>query len=70
MCEHWDVNNNAYNPWMIDYIGFDAGWFNLRQEVQNALTPFAQGLRALANGLIGGTYPLSLSAASLRKQSR
>jgi hypothetical protein len=39
MCEHWDDRTNAYNPWMIDYIGFDAGWLNFRQELQKVLTP-------------------------------
>ena len=49
--------NNAYNPWMITYVGFDAGWFNLRENVQNALMPFAQGAESnLANGLNGGSY--------------
>ena len=58
MCEHWDVQSNAYNPWMIDYIGFDAGWFNFRQELQKVLTPFAQNVEGvLANGINGGNYP-------------
>jgi 1,4-alpha-glucan branching enzyme len=62
MCEHWDVSNNAYNPWMITYVGFDAGWFNLRENVQNALMPFAQGAESnLANGLNGGSYPSPFS---------
>ena len=45
-CEHWDVRTNAYNPWMIDVIGFDAGWLNFRSQLQNVLTPFAQGVEA------------------------
>ena len=57
-CEHWDDRTNAYNPWMIDYIGFDAGWLNFRQELQKVLTPFAQGIEgALAYAINGGTYP-------------
>lgn len=62
MCEHWDVSNNAYNPWMVDYIGFDAGWFNFRQDVQKVLAPFAPGLEgALADGINGGNYPHAYS---------
>jgi 1,4-alpha-glucan branching enzyme len=58
MCEHWDVMNDAYNPWMITYIGFDAGWFNFRENLQNALTPYAQGAEdQLAQGINGGDYP-------------
>jgi len=58
MCEHWDDRTNAYNPWMIDYIGFDAGWLNFRQELQKVLTPFAQGIEgALAYAINGGNYP-------------
>jgi 1,4-alpha-glucan branching enzyme len=58
MCEHWDVSDDAYNPWMITYIGFDAGWFNFRENLQNALTPYAQGVEDnLANGINGGDYP-------------
>jgi len=43
---------------MIDYIGFDAGWLNFRQELQKVLTPFAQGIEgALAYAINGGNYP-------------
>jgi 1,4-alpha-glucan branching enzyme len=57
-CEHWDVRNNAYNRWMIENVGFDAGWLNFRQEVQKVLTPFAQGMEgALAHAINGGDYP-------------
>lgn len=57
-CEHWDVRNNRYNRWMMDYIGFDAGWLNFRQELQKVLAPFAQGVEeALAYAINGGDYP-------------
>jgi 1,4-alpha-glucan branching enzyme len=58
MCEHWDVQGSRYNPWMIDYIGFDAGWLNFRQELQKTLTPFSQGTEdSLAYAINGGNYP-------------
>jgi 1,4-alpha-glucan branching enzyme len=57
-CEHWDDRTNAYNPWMINYIGFDAAWLNFRQELQKVLTPFAQRIEgALAYAINGGNYP-------------
>ncbi len=57
-CEHWDEHTGGYNRWMIDYIGFDAGWLNFRQELQKVLTPFAQGVEgALAYAINGGDYP-------------
>ena len=62
MCEHWDVTDNAYKSWMITYIGFDAGWFNFRENLQNALTPYAQGVESqLAQGINGGEYPTAHS---------
>jgi 1,4-alpha-glucan branching enzyme len=58
MCEHWDVRTSAYNPWTVNYIGFDAGWLNFRSELQKVLSPFAQGVEAaLAYGINGGDYP-------------
>ena len=58
MCEHWDVRNQSYNRWMMENIGFDAGWLNFRQELQKALTPFAQNVEdALAYAINGGDYP-------------
>jgi 1,4-alpha-glucan branching enzyme len=58
MCEHWDADNNSYNPWMMTYIGFDAGWLNFSQQLKNVLTPFAQGIEdALAYAINGGSYP-------------
>jgi 1,4-alpha-glucan branching enzyme len=42
----------------MEYIGFDAGWLNFRQELQKVLTPFAQGIEsALAYAINGGDYP-------------
>jgi len=58
MCEHWDASNNSYNPWMMTYIGFDAGWFNFSQRLKNVLAPFAQGIEGtLADAINGGSYP-------------
>jgi 1,4-alpha-glucan branching enzyme len=57
-CEHWDVRDNRYNPWMMDYVGFDAGWLNFSQELKKVLAPFAQGVEgALAYAINGGDYP-------------
>ncbi len=58
MCEHWDVRNQSYNPWMMENIGFDAGWLNFRKGIQTVLTPFSQGVEdALAYAINGGDYP-------------
>jgi 1,4-alpha-glucan branching enzyme len=63
MCEHWDeASGGAYNRWMMDYIGFDAGWFNFRNEIEKVLAPFAQGVEgALAQAINGGDYPYAHS---------
>ena len=58
MCEHWDVRTNSYNRWMMDYVGFDAGWLNFSQRLKNSLQPFAQGIEGdLAYAINGGDYP-------------
>ena len=58
MCEHWDVRSNSYNRWMMDYVGFDAGWLNFSQRLKNVLRPFAQGTEGdLAYAINGGDYP-------------
>jgi 1,4-alpha-glucan branching enzyme len=58
MCEHWDEATSGYNRWMMDYVGFDAGWFNFRNEMEKVLAPFAQGVEgALAQAINGGDYP-------------
>lgn len=58
ICEHWDEPTGAYNRWMIEYVGFDAGWFNYRHGLQHALTPFAHGVEGeLAHAINGGDYP-------------
>ena len=44
ICEHWDQNVlGSYNVWMIWYQNFDAGWFNARRRMEDALWPFATG---------------------------
>jgi 1,4-alpha-glucan branching enzyme len=58
MCEHWDEYTGSYSRWMMDHIGFDAGWFNFRQPMQRSLEPFAQGVEEnLAHAINGGNYP-------------
>lgn len=57
-CEHWDVRTNSYNRWMIDHVGFDAGWLNFGQKLKDALRPFASGVEdALAYAINGGDHP-------------
>jgi hypothetical protein len=46
-CEHWDVRTNAYNPWMISYVGFDAGWLNSGRNFRRCLLPLLGGSREL-----------------------
>jgi 1,4-alpha-glucan branching enzyme len=59
MCEHWDeATGGGYSRWMMDYVGFDAGWFNFRNEMEKVLAPFADGVEgALAQAINGGNYP-------------
>ncbi len=58
ICEHWDDRTNSYNRWMMDHVGFDAGWLNFRSEIERVLDPFSQGGEdALAYAINGGNYP-------------
>ncbi|WP_291992537.1 alpha-amylase family glycosyl hydrolase [Candidatus Accumulibacter sp. ACC003] len=57
MCEHWDEYTGSYSRWMMEHIGFDAGWFNFRKELQTTLKPYQQGVEgALAHAINGGDY--------------
>jgi 1,4-alpha-glucan branching enzyme len=59
ICEHWGEDNGGnYDPSMIYYVNFSAGWFNYHKRMQDALWPYATGIEnTLAEAINGGGYP-------------
>jgi 1,4-alpha-glucan branching enzyme len=59
ICEHWGADNGGnYDPAMLTYVNFDAGWFNYHKRMQDALWPYATGVEdKLADAINGGCYP-------------
>lgn len=58
ICEHWDEAGGNYDPGMMTYYNFDAGWYNYHRRMQDALWPYATGVEGrLAEAINGGCYP-------------